>query len=361
MGKAARAACIFTPWALTIASFVCLVLITISGGASKGTLSEFHFFKANFTELDVMASNLPSDDLTAALKQSAESNQLARVYEIHLWNFCERNTNEAVVTWCSPKMKDYFFDPVVTWGLDSAQQNMMGDEEDKILGKAAQETLDAYRGAALWLFIAYEIALWASLATILCGVLAIFSRIGSFLTWLFSIVRPFFLFSIARYKQLTVVIQILSLFTFAAVLTSTVIFSALVSSMNEIFKPYNVHLSIGTKALWVVWLAVLFAWAGTLFWLLSACCCSGRNNPHHRSNKGGLWSSSAKPSDYARRHRGLRVLKAGSGTYEKISTPILAEDEEPLTTETEYGRFARPAHSRETSGKFEPLRDHPGV
>ena len=198
MGKAARAACIFTPWVLTIASFVCIVLITISGWGSKGTVSGLHFFKANFTELDVTASNLPSDELTAALKQSAESNQLARVYEIHLWNFCERNTNERVVTWCSPKMKDYFFDPIMTWGLDSAQQNMTGDEEGKILGKAAQETLDTYRGAGFWLFIAYEIALWASLTTILCGFLAIFSRIGSFLTWLFSIVRPFFLSSTAN-------------------------------------------------------------------------------------------------------------------------------------------------------------------
>ena len=78
--------------------------------------------------------------------------------------------------------------------------------------------------------------------------------------------------------------------------------------MNQTLNPYRVHLTVGTQALGVAWLAVLLGLASTTFWLFSACCCSGRNNPHHRSNKGGLWSS--RPSDYG---RGGRVLAEEDG------------------------------------------------
>ena len=153
--------CIFTPWALTIASFVCLVLITIPGWGLKGTLSDdLYFFKANFTELDIMAPNLPNDDLTAALKDSTESNKLARVYEVHLYNFCERNHAERVVTYCSPKMGDYHFDPITIWSLVmptnivAGQHSAMTKEDEiKLLGEVAQKALDAYRGRALPMFI----------------------------------------------------------------------------------------------------------------------------------------------------------------------------------------------------------------
>ncbi len=189
MGKAARAVCIFTPWALTIASFACLVLI--SGSGSKGILSDLYFFKANFTKLDIMAPNLPSDDLTAALKHSAESNKLARVYEIHLYNFCERNSPDPVVTYCSPNMGDYHFDPITIWSLDSANTNTMTKEDEiKLLGEVGQKALDTYRGRALLMFISYQISFWATLVTILSGMLAVYSRFGSFLTWLLCIVRP---------------------------------------------------------------------------------------------------------------------------------------------------------------------------
>jgi hypothetical protein len=191
MGKAVRAVCIFTPWILTIASFACLVLITIAGWGNKGILNDLYFFKANFTELDIKAPNLPNDDLTAALKYSAESNKLARVYEVHLYNFCERNHAERVVTYCSPKMGDYYFNPITIWSLDSAKTSTMTKEDEiKLLGKVAQKVLDAYRGGARLMFIAYQVSFWATAATILSGILAFCSRFGSVLTWFLSIVGP---------------------------------------------------------------------------------------------------------------------------------------------------------------------------
>ena len=86
MGKGGRIACILTPWLLTIASFVCITLIEISGW-NKNILGDYYFMKVNFTDLDVGgASNLANTTtLTAALKEV--DNSLADVYEIHLWNY----------------------------------------------------------------------------------------------------------------------------------------------------------------------------------------------------------------------------------------------------------------------------------
>jgi hypothetical protein len=60
--------------------------------------------------------------------------------------------------------------------------------EDKILGKSAVGALSAYKTAAKWNFYAFEAAFWTTLATILIGILAIFSRWGSLFTWILSIV-----------------------------------------------------------------------------------------------------------------------------------------------------------------------------
>jgi hypothetical protein len=44
MGKAGRIACIFTPYMLTIASLICIILVGL-GCTSKGTLDDLYFAK----------------------------------------------------------------------------------------------------------------------------------------------------------------------------------------------------------------------------------------------------------------------------------------------------------------------------
>jgi len=68
-------------------------------------------------------------------------------------------------------------------------QNDAETYENELLGKSGKEALDAYRHVAKWMFIAYEISFWTTLATLICSILAVFSRWGSFLTWILSIVR----------------------------------------------------------------------------------------------------------------------------------------------------------------------------
>lgn len=209
MGKAGRIICIFTPWALTIASFVCLILIEISGW-NASTSGSLYFFEANFTNLTVSsASSLENTTtLTLALEEAKNNNELASVYQIHLWNYCSANSTSGKADYCSGRHSEYYFDPIEVWGLNAtsttaaaaaASSAAAGDNavesavstlknnteslEDKVLGKSGREALDAYEHVAKWMFIAYEVSFWTTLATIVCGILAIFSRWGSFLTW----------------------------------------------------------------------------------------------------------------------------------------------------------------------------------
>jgi len=50
MGKAGRIACIFTPYALTIASAICLILVGL-GCTNKNstTLTDLHFFRVRMS------------------------------------------------------------------------------------------------------------------------------------------------------------------------------------------------------------------------------------------------------------------------------------------------------------------------
>ncbi|TKA32556.1 hypothetical protein B0A50_01664 [Salinomyces thailandicus] len=363
MGKAGRIACIFTPWALTLASFICLVLIELAGW-NKGQLPSYYFFKADFTGLDVSGASGGDDTttLTLALQEAQQNGGLAQFYDIYLWNYCSSRSSDNSLSFCSDRQSEYAFDPVEVWSLNatsaaaSASSTSSSDNaieskiaeveantkalENEILGKSGREALDAYKHVSKWMFIAYEISFWTTLATMVCGILAIFSRIGSLLTWILSVVS--------------------SVFTFAAVLTSTILFAVLVGSLKAIMDPYGIKLSLGTNALTVTWLSVAFSWAATLFWLFSTCCCSGRSNPHHRSNKGGLWTAEPKGQGYGDygRGRGLQVQKTGGG-YERVASPYLGGgqdgDRVPLQ---QYPQPPAGSHHYEqpSGGRFEPFR-----
>jgi len=205
------------PWALTLASLVCLILIEISGWSSSGSpAGNFYFLRADFSNFTTASASTLANTttLTAALENAKATNQLRVDYDVHLWNYCTSDRIDGTINTCMPKQAQFYFDPVAVWGLNStnttsspavaAPYNLLGGAvnsgintvqsdaetyENELLGKSGKEALDAYRHVAKWMFIAYEISFWTTLATLICSVLAVFSRWGSFLTWIFSIVR----------------------------------------------------------------------------------------------------------------------------------------------------------------------------
>jgi len=311
MGKAGRVACIFTPMLLTIASLICLLCVEIAGWTPNGSLSGLYFFQADLTNLTVAnaGSAAESSTLTAALSAAKASDVLAEIYQIHLWNYCASGGSNTTIVRCSARESEFYFDPVDAWQLNITSASEAATVKDgtaaieqAVLGDAGADAIKAYRTASKWMFIAYEISFWTTVATLVFGIFAVCSRWGSFLTWICSFIS--------------------SVVTLGAVLTSTILFSIVVTALNKVLQPYDVHLSLGTSSLTVTWLAVLFSWAATLFWLFSVCCCSGRSNPHHRSNSGGLWNAEYKDSargtynfadrDTGYNRNGLRVEKTGA-------------------------------------------------
>lgn len=350
MGKAARIACIFTPMALTIASFVCLIFVELGGS----TIKDMQFFSANTTNLTV--SGVDNQVLTTAI--DAAKGSLAKTYDIYLWNYCSSNETDGSDKECSDRQSEFVFDPLEVWGfeisngtdatsttssdnaVESAIASVKGQSEEyenQLLGSSGKKALEAYRKVAKWMFIAYQVSFWTTLATIVVGILAIFSRWGSFLTWILAFVSSFF--------------------TLAAVLTSTILFSVLVSALNEALEDYGIKLELGHHALAVCWLGVAFSWGATLFWLFSTCCCSGRSNPHHRSNKGGLWNAEPKGQGYGNygAQRGLKVEKTGGG-YERVGSPYTGHDGDNVPLQQYAAQPAGYGHHYPAPAGYEPYR-----
>lgn len=211
MGKVGRSACIFTPMALTIASFVCILLINLGGySKSSSTLNELHFFEVDFSNFS--SSSGSSSELSVVLEAAVADGIIADFYQIHLWNYCKGNesstNSSSEVTWCSGRQTSFWFNPLEVWDLESVLNSTASSTssseassiisslssnitalEDELIDKSARDALKTYKKVSKWMFAAYFASLWFLLATVVFGVLAIFSRWFSFITWILSIVR----------------------------------------------------------------------------------------------------------------------------------------------------------------------------
>lgn len=299
MVQAGRVACIFTPFALSIATLVCFILVFLGGTSEhNNTLGSFYFFKAdlsnfaNATQNDLL-SIINTRDTTAAvsardtsvnselntlLVDAQKALKIQDYYTVYLWNYCSWNGNDKY-SFCSPRKSEFWFNPVEVWGLN-------GTGAENLFPKELKDGLDTYKNVSKYMFIVYVIALVATIVELLIGVSAMFSRWGSFVTTFFAVIA--------------------FIFTFAASLISTILFAALKTDFNHVFKAYNIKGSLGLPMLRTTWLAVLFSGAAAFFWFISICCCSGR-------------------SPYKGRNRDQKRVKVEKTpyTYERVGSPYL--------------------------------------
>ena len=274
MGRAGRFACVFVPMALTIGSLVCLVIVAL-GGTNKNNnfYNRLYFFRANTSHISVDPSllNLPSNSLTDTILNDTTSVARSALgvkdfYHVSLWNYCsgdfQTNSSGSVtdhVTYCSPHQNEFWFNPVEVWGLNNTGI-------DHFFSRELRDGLNTYKTVAKWMFVAYLVALISTIAEILVGFLALFSRLGSLAT--------------------TIVSTISSLFFIAFALTSTILYATLTGTFNDALKRYDIHGSLGRSIYVTIWLGVLFSLASGLFWLFSSCCCSGRSDKIRRYGDG---------------------------------------------------------------------------
>ena len=122
-----------------------------------------------------------ASSLIAGLVGQASSNKLYDFYEVYMWNYSAGSTSNGVDTiqYCSPRQAKFVFNPIDVWGLN-------GTTIQKDIPGAVTSAINAYSKGAQWMFIAYTVAFWVTAATIVVGLLAICSRIGSSLTTIVS-------------------------------------------------------------------------------------------------------------------------------------------------------------------------------
>jgi SUR7/PalI family len=254
-------------------------------------------FTVNNTGLDpIPGTNLDNDVLNQALNQAKAATNVKDFYTIYLWNYCAWDGSDKY-SFCSKKEAYFSFDPVEAWGLEQTGiQN--------VFPKELQDGLKAYKAVSRWMFIAYVVALVATILELLVGISAIFSRWGSFCTTFVSSVssRPGLLHP---YGILMNLLKVSSFFILAASITATVMFSTLLGSFNEVFKSYGIKATLGAEMMRITWLAVAFSFGAGIFWLLSVCCCAGR------SPYGGKKDS-----------KRVKVEKTPY-TYERVGSPYL--------------------------------------
>lgn len=326
MGKGGRLICIFTPYVLTIAALICLIIVGL-GSTDNGTdsIRDLYFFRADLSQLNSSAPiqndlqgaldefNIQVDDgdISAALDKVQEYFNIPDFYNIGLFGYCQgniTNSNTYKVSNCSSPKTEFYFDPIEIWNLKKmGLENALPDD----VGKA----LNIYKNVSKWMSVAYIIAFAATALELLLGITAIFSRWGSCVTTLIAITA--------------------FLFTAAASATSTAMFTVVAGVFNEQIKPYGIEGSMGKNIYAATWIATAFSLAAALFWAISSCCCSGRSpyNHRHGRNRGGI---TAEKAPY---------------TYEPVGSPYPSQSPQPP-----FHPSAPGYHAPQRTTSYEPYR-----
>ena len=188
MGKASRLACIIVPEALSVASLICLLMVFLAGlNKNDSHLRSLYYFRSNTTGLKngITSLSVGNVHLGSIVNQiSGGTENISDFYEIYMWNYCRGSTvnGTETITYCSPRQAKYSFDPFTEWGLSSSSAL-------KVVNGSVDSAVKAYEKGSSWMFIAYTVAFWVTVATIVVGLFAICSRVGSCLTTFISSVR----------------------------------------------------------------------------------------------------------------------------------------------------------------------------
>ncbi|ODH48426.1 hypothetical protein GX48_05518 [Paracoccidioides brasiliensis] len=284
MGKSGRIACIFTPYLLTTASLICLILVGLGLTRSSAPLNSIYFARVDLKDLNLDSTGIPKEFLPFFLdmQQADSRGKIDDFYLIGLWNHCsgQYTNGEYKIRECTRPRTQYSFDPVAVWGLQNGNRSLA-----QFLPAGLDRGLSTYRQLAKWMFAAFTVALVATCAELLLGIAAVFSRWGSFVVTIVSVISSFFVV--------------------AAAITATGVYATLVGVVNVSLRPYNVRSNLGKRMYTILWIGVVFSVASGLFWLFSVCCCSGRS-PYSHSRDRRNKHTTAEKTPY---------------TYERVASP----------------------------------------
>ena len=137
-------------------------------------------FTPNAKGVDLVPGTTLDNKVLDILTSAKGDANVKDFYSIYLWNYCSGDGNDKF-DFCSKRQAYFWFNPIKAWGLEDS-----GAQE--AFPKQLKDGLKAYQAVAKWMFVAYVVALVATIAELIVGISAIFSRWGSFCTTFFSTV-----------------------------------------------------------------------------------------------------------------------------------------------------------------------------
>lgn len=126
----------------------------------------------------------PNNDLVKAIQGAASAGNMRDIYQVGLWNYCEADLKDGKAeNWhCTDRQNYFWFNPFAVWKLENTTVQAAFPDTFK-------NGIDAYEKVSKWMFVSYMVALVLTVAEVLIGISAIFSRWGSLITTIVSTVR----------------------------------------------------------------------------------------------------------------------------------------------------------------------------
>ncbi|KAI9726286.1 MAG: hypothetical protein M1828_001559 [Chrysothrix sp. TS-e1954] len=308
-----------------------------AGELPSNVASEISNLRRGVPATKVVRDVAPTDIAAAAASQLASGSipGIAAYYDIGLWNYCSAEDKTKGPNFCSPKKSGgYVFDPLDVWGISI-------DDIQDIVPKDWDKSINTYKSATHWLFIAYIISLVSSAVTIILGLLSFcLHRVSSVIT--------------------SISASITALLVGATAGTATAIYVILMGIVSEKLDRYGVHTSLGTRLYVITWLAAALAILASLLWTCGCCCGGGRRNK--REDFGGRGRSTGPG------------WGNGSEAYQRLPSPSKEGAEHLLRPEygsgNSYSGGGYPMqpwqqsgqnHQRSASVGYEPYRSGRGI
>jgi hypothetical protein len=280
------------PFALTLASLICILIVTLSGVTNNGLF----LFKVNTQNLSISASdlsnlhtrgthmNLRGSVFSSASSAATSTNITAAdlglfdAYTVSLWNYCYVSGTK---TTCTPAKFDWASNAtnITTTLTTLAADNGASFSDDTLIN-----AVKTFANIIKWTEIVYIIAGAFAAIELIVGLFAFCSRVGSCCTFLVS-----------GFSTMTVI---------AAAALSTITSAIVVGAVSALNK-FGVSASFNTTFLALSWLAVAFSLAGSFFWLFSICCCA----PDRRERRNKHLSRAGEEKPY--------------GSYQRVNDPFM--------------------------------------
>lgn len=298
--------CVALPFALTLASLICLLIATLAGVTNR----DLYLFRVNTTDLSISPSAVTSllnsigarDVPSLEARQPAEWDDsikldarqiggsaaktsnitaadigIADLYDISLWGYCyteasgQRTCTRPLFNWAEGGLNTTLYS---TLAQGAGITVRLPDE--------VNNSLRLFATVTKWTEVVFIVALISLAVELFFGIFATCSRALSCIT-----------FIIAGVTSLAVI---------GAASLSTAMAVVVVGAVEGAAREYGVRAGFNRSFLALVWLAVAFALGAGFFWLFTICCCAPSSGSRKNRHLDATGEKYVPPSAYQPLH-----------------------------------------------------------